>query len=380
VLDKSVEIWTYLQKALKSLELTGYKDQGLYNTVRMLQINIIGGEIKSTTGQIESLGDQAVVNGDMFQAEVAYTRLIKAWDRLGDPGFTCIRPLLTKVSEFYEKNNEPFQAKEILRRLSEENSTLPARHDSCRLLANSYEEISSQMTKVFECLSLDVTPLNCKTPCPAFHCALQDQVPEDVLNIMSESSHAPDILRRQNIHMAIEAGRENLIGNLIEFRSGLGVNVDDRDAFSRTPLHLATQLRRCTAFDALLTAGADRKARDMTGRTTLEMAARGGSSKMVIALLDNRISGASADVNDIISYNTSTPLQAAAEEGHGEVVDILLDRGAKVSQVRQYDGKTAAQLALERGHPDIADRIDRLMPRETVDPMFCTFGPDEMCE
>ena len=101
---------------------------------------------------------------------------------------------------------------------------------------------------------------------------------------------------------------------------------------------------------------------------------------MVIALLDNRISGASADVNDIISYNTSTPLQAAAEEGHGEVVDILLDRGAKVSQVRQYDGKTAAQLALERGHPDIANRIDRLMPRETVDPMFCTFGPDEMCE
>jgi hypothetical protein len=376
MLDKSVEIWTYLQKALKSLELTGYKDQGLYNTYHMLQTSIIGGEIKFTMGQIESLGDQAAVSGDKYQAEVAYTRLIKAWDRLGDPGFMCIRPLLTKISEFFEKNDEPFQAKEILRRLSEEKSTSPARHDSCRLLANSYQEISSQMAKIFEGLSLDATPLNSKTPCPAFHCALQDQVPEEVLKIMSDSGNTADILRRQNIHVAIEAGRETLIDGLIEIRPGLGVNVDDRDAFLRTPLHLATQLKRFKAFDALVTAGADRTARDVTGRTTLEMAARGGSSKMVMALLDNRISGASADVNGGVFYNTSTPLQAAAEEGHGEVVDILLDRGAKVSQVREHDGKTAAQLAMERGHAEIADR---LMPRETVDPMLCSFGPDEMC-
>lgn len=376
MLDKSVAAWTYLQEVLKSLKLTGCKDQGLYNTLRMLQINIIGGQIKSIMDQIESLGDQAAVHGEKFQAEAAYTRLIKAWDRLEDPGFICIRPLLEKMSEFYKKNNEPFQAKEILRRLSEEESASPARHDSCRLLANSYQQISFELAKIFEGLSLDIIPLNSKTPCPAFHCALQDQVPEEVLNILSESSNTPDILHRQNIHVAIEAGRETVIGNLIEFRPGLVVNVDDRDAFSRTPLHLATQLRRSKAFDALVTAGADRKARDVTGRTTLEMAARGGSSKMVMALLDSRISGASADVNDGVFYNTSTPLQAAAEEGHGEVVDILLDRGAKISQVRQYDGKTAAQLALERGHADIADRIDR---RETVDPMFCSFGPDEMC-
>lgn len=196
MLDKSVEIWTYLQKPLESLELTGYKDQGLYNTYRMLQISIIGEKIKSNIGQIESLGDQAAANGDKFQAEVAYTRLIKACDRLGDPGFICIRPLLTKTSEFFRKNDEPIQAKEILRRLSEEKSTSPARHDSCRLLASSYQEISSQMAKIFDGLSLDTTPLNSKTPCPAFHCALQDQVPEEVLKILSDSSNTPDILRR----------------------------------------------------------------------------------------------------------------------------------------------------------------------------------------
>jgi ankyrin repeat protein len=111
----------------------------------------------------------------------------------------------------------------------------------------------------------------------------------------------------------------------------------------------------------------------------LEMAARGGLSDMVVALLDDRISGARADVNGGVFYNTSTPLQAAAEEGHGDVVDILLDRGAKVSEVREHDGKTAAQIALERGHANIADRIDRLIPRETVDPMLCSFGPDDMC-
>jgi ankyrin repeat protein len=375
-----VEVWTYLRSALKSMEMTGHKGQeGLYCPVRMLQINVIGGKIKSIMGQVESLGDQAAANGDKFHAEAAYMRWIEAWDRLEDPSFICIHPLLTKMSEFYAKNNEPFQAKNILRRLFEETSTSPARHDSRRLLANSYQEMSCQMAEIFEGLSLDETPLNSKTPCPAFHCALQDQVPEDVLNIMSESGDTADILRRQNIHMAIEAGPDTLIDNIIKLRSGLGLNVDDRDAFLRTPLHLATQLRRCTAFDALVVAGADRRARDATGHTTLEMAARAGSSKMVIALLDNGINDASADVNDGVFYNTSTPLQAAAEEGHGEVVDILLSHGAKVSQVRQYDGKTAAQLALERGHTDIADRIDRLIPRDTVNPMLCSFGPDEMC-
>jgi ankyrin repeat protein len=372
-----VEIWTYLRSAVKSMELTGYKDQGLYCPVRMLQINVIGGEIKSIMSKIDSLGDQAASSGDKFQAETAYRRLIDAWDRLEDPGFMCINPLLTKISEFYAKNNEPFQAKKILRRLFEDTSTPLAGYDSRRLLANSYQEMSCQIAEIFESLSLDETTFSSKTPCPAFHFAIQDQVPEDILNIMSESGNTQDILLRGNIHVAIEAGRDALIDNIIKCRSGLGLNVDDRDAFRRTPLHLATQLKRCTAFDALVIAGADRTARDATGRTILETASRSGSSKMVIALLDDRINDASADVNDRVFYNTSTPLQAAAEEGHGEIVDILLGHGAKVSKVRQYDGKTAAQLAWERGHTDIADRINRLMPRDTVDPMLCSFGLDE---
>jgi ankyrin repeat protein len=375
VLDARVELWIYIKNALKSSEITGLNDQSPYGTLQMLQLNI-GKEIKVVIEEVESLGDQAVVNGEKHQAEVAYTRLIKTSDRLNDPDFGCICPLLRKMVGFYERYNEPFQAKEILRRLSEEKSPLATRYDPYRLLANAYQETSKQIAKILQGLNLGATRLNVETPCPPFHCALQDQTPKDVLNIMAEHNDIPDILRRQNIHVAIEAGREDLIDNLVN--SGTGSVVNARDVFRRTPLHLATQFGCTSAFDALVMAGADRKSRDASGQTILELAARVGSPKMVATLLDKTIAGASADVNDAVFFNTSTPLQAAAEEGHTGVVDILLDYGAKVSKVRQYDGKTAAQIALERGYPGIADRLIA-RERSSVDPMLCLFGPDGLC-
>jgi ankyrin repeat protein len=358
----------YLQHTLKTPEKTGLKKQVAYGSLQMLHRNI-GRNVKSTMEDIEFLAD---FSDEKYQAEVAYNRLMKATDRLNDPDFFPTRPLLIKMVAFYERNDEPFQAEEIWRRLAEERPTCMTRYDFTRIL-DSYQKTSCHMSEMLQSLNLSGTPLNDETPCPPFHRALQHEVPENILNMMSASSDIPDILLRQNMHVAIEAGREDLIDGLIESRAGSGV--DTRDAFSRTPLQVAAQLRRSSAFKALAIAGADRKARDVTGRTTLEMAARAGCPIMVSTLLDDKIKGPRADVNDEVSWNTSTPLQAAAEEGHSEVVDILLERGAQVAQVRLHDGKTAAQLASESGHRNIAERL-----LAKVDPMLCSFGPDEMCD
>eukprot|EP00043_Microstomoeca_roanoka_P027235 m.13863 g.13863 ORF g.13863 m.13863 type:complete len:356 (-) comp7440_c0_seq2:254-1321(-) len=50
------------------------------------------------------------------------------------------------------------------------------------------------------------------------------------------------------------------------------------------------------------------------------------------------------------------PLMNAAENGHMEAVDLLLQRGAPWNALDR-SGKCAGQLALEEGHQDVADRL-----------------------
>jgi ankyrin repeat protein len=72
-----------------------------------------------------------------------------------------------------------------------------------------------------------------------------------------------------------------------------------------------------------------------------------------------------ADIKAIPSYKQSTPLQAAAQEGHDNVVDILLEAGARASDIR-HDGKTAHELAKERGHHGIVRRLEQALEEERV--------------
>ncbi|MDC0857561.1 ankyrin repeat domain-containing protein [Rickettsiales bacterium] len=79
------------------------------------------------------------------------------------------------------------------------------------------------------------------------------------------------------------------------------------------------------------------------GRTPLHIAAQNGHPEIVKLLLDR-----GAEVNQAGRYGT-TPLHIAAHRGHREAVQLLLDRGAEVNQ-SDNDGTTPLCIAVINGH------------------------------
>ena len=77
------------------------------------------------------------------------------------------------------------------------------------------------------------------------------------------------------------------------------------------------------------------------------IAAAGGSCELASCLLD---SGAAVD--NVADLEESSSLMAAAGEGYGEMVRLLLNRGANTELVDR-DGRDAVALAMENGHESV---------------------------
>ena len=69
----------------------------------------------------------------------------------------------------------------------------------------------------------------------------------------------------------------------------------------------------------------------------------------------------------------STPLMSAASEGHKEVCELLLERGAKADAESEF-GYTASNLAKEKGHHEIVGILNiNLWIIESVDSIVIKF-------
>ena len=89
-----------------------------------------------------------------------------------------------------------------------------------------------------------------------------------------------------------------------------------------------------------------------SGRTALQAAAEGGHKEIVEVLL-----AANADVNARTS-ESRTPLQAAAEGGHREIVEVLFAAGADVNApASRPSGRTALQAEMEGGHREVVELL-----------------------
>lgn len=76
-----------------------------------------------------------------------------------------------------------------------------------------------------------------------------------------------------------------------------------------------------------------------------------GNIRLIHLLLD---AGAIVDPERVTRYNGRTPIQAAAESGHEEVVLLLLDLGANINApASPSSGVTALQAACFQGHVDL---------------------------
>ena len=143
------------------------------------------------------------------------------------------------------------------------------------------------------------------------------------------------------------------------------------------PIHLGRQYHRLQVGDVM---DKKRMPRDLTHllvtkyaggkRKTRSKIQRGGSKDEDIALLKASSDGNIEEVKDLLSeernfyrakvdartYYNDTALIYASENGHIEIVEVLLDNGADVNAYNNY-GNTALMMASENGHIEIVEML-----------------------
>ncbi|USN50942.1 MAG: ankyrin repeat domain-containing protein [Myxococcales bacterium] len=145
---------------------------------------------------------------------------------------------------------------------------------------------------------------------------------------------------RQPLHLAIH-NKEAVIA-LIEG----GANLNVKDAYGFTPLHLAASAGQIEVIEALIKSGAEVDEQDDQGNTALHLAIVRKEKDAVIALLEG---GANPNIKE--NSNSFTPLHLAASAGQIEVIEALIKSRAEVDE-QDDQGNTALHLAIVRKEKD----------------------------
>ncbi|XP_069573130.1 ankyrin repeat domain-containing protein 50 [Brachyistius frenatus] len=123
-----------------------------------------------------------------------------------------------------------------------------------------------------------------------------------------------------------------------------GVPLESRDSEGRTALHVASW-QGCVEFvDILLKHGANPNAQDTEGRPPMHSVAWTGHAKVGRRLLE------ASGVNiHLACHQGATALSIAAQEGHANIVAMLLERGANPDHIDKY-GRSPVRVAGKQGH------------------------------
>ena len=143
---------------------------------------------------------------------------------------------------------------------------------------------------------------------------------------------------RTALHFAANAGGEECVEYILEACPEAAQAVDEDGA---TPLHLAVTGRQRSCAEMILEAGADVNRGDSSGVRPVHHAAGLGSVKLLELLI-----AAGADLT--LMSGAGTPLHWAAGNGHLDAVRCLLDEGAACDS-QNAQGVTPAIMAAARG-------------------------------
>lgn len=144
------------------------------------------------------------------------------------------------------------------------------------------------------------------------------------------------------LHLSVEKGNNGVMRALID----AGADVNGRSANGATPLHRSARLGHAGATKELLRAKADLEAKTPEGNTPLHLSASEGYTVVMRALLD-----AGANVNSR-SAQGSTPLYYSARKGLLEATRVLLRAKADALLVctRNSVSTTPLDAAASEGH------------------------------
>ena len=121
-----------------------------------------------------------------------------------------------------------------------------------------------------------------------------------------------------------------------------------------TALHWAVYAEDADITSRLIRAGADVNVRNKYGVSPLALAAKHGNTAIIDQLMK-----AGADPNDKINYVNAdeTPLMHAARAGRAEAVQMMILAGAKVNARESWNGQTALHWAAAEGHGAVVEAL-----------------------
>ncbi|KAL7888091.1 hypothetical protein AOLI_G00030650 [Acnodon oligacanthus] len=184
----------------------------------------------------------------------------------------------------------------------------------------------------------------------ALHLASQSGHTESVAQLLEGKAdvHTQDKQGRTALHWAANHGEANII-KLLLFA---GAEANPAEKERKTPLHLAAMAGHTDAVSTLLAGKAKCGAKDMDGCSALHYAARNGHKGVAAALL---ASGRNKNVDDRNVWRR-TPLHLAAEHGQELLVDLLLEKQAKINAI-DNNKDTPLHSACRAGHLGAVQRL-----------------------
>ena len=139
--------------------------------------------------------------------------------------------------------------------------------------------------------------------------------------------------------------------DVVELLLERNANIEYHNKEGLTPLMLAAREGHADVAQKLLERMSDVEHRNEDGCTALIMAAFAGHVKVAAMLLDH-----GAKINVESDSNKDSPLTFACQNGHCDVVELLLKRNANI-EYRNKEGLTPLMLAALRGHTDVVQKL-----------------------
>lgn len=159
-------------------------------------------------------------------------------------------------------------------------------------------------------------------------------------------------MNEKDIWKAVEKGDNEFLREFLA--NGGDPNLCASPTTEDTLLYWAAYAGRVGCVRALLEAGAKVDKARWDGTTPLAAAASEGHIMVCRVLLDH---GANPNTQCNEDGDFYTPLHCAARYGHPDVCRLLLGRGADPS-IKAWDGATAADLARDKGQDEAATAIE----------------------